>query len=427
MRLFPKNPPPGLSDESFWQSPIRGPWLTSALGSLLLPFVVVVGATGFLSHAAYNPDLGINHVVPRDGDLDLLLLDWPTSPTWLYAATQGLHTIVGLMVVPLLLVKLWSVFPKLFAWPPVKSPAHLLERLSLLLLVGGAAFLWATGLLNTQLYYPWHFNFVVAHYYAAWVFLVALAVHVLTKLPTMREAYATRGVLKPLLDDVARTQAEPYQPGGLAPELPEPATISRRGLLALVGTTSAGLFLVTAGQSIGGPLRSIAVLGARGRGAAGADQGFPVNKTASLAGVTAEQVGEGYRLELIGRDGSAARSLSRADLLALPQATETLPIACVEGWSATRDWTGVRLKDLAAMAGLRPGQGLHVVSLQARGAFRQTTLSHDQVMDDQSLLALRVGDEDLSLDHGFPARVIVPAQPGVHNTKWVASLAVVDL
>ncbi len=26
---------------------------------------------------------------------------------------------------------------------------------------------------------------------------------------------------------------------------------------------------------------------------------------------------------------------------------------------------------------------------------------------------------DLSPDHGYPARVIVPALPGVHNTKWV--------
>ncbi len=29
---------------------------------------------------------------------------------------------------------------------------------------------------------------------------------------------------------------------------------------------------------------------------------------------------------------------------------------------------------------------------------------------------------DLSLDHGFPARIIVPALPGVHCTKWVRSI-----
>jgi DMSO/TMAO reductase YedYZ molybdopterin-dependent catalytic subunit len=33
-----------------------------------------------------------------------------------------------------------------------------------------------------------------------------------------------------------------------------------------------------------------------------------------------------------------------------------------------------------------------------------------------------VNGADLSLDHGFPARIIVPNLPGVHNTKWVARL-----
>jgi len=36
-----------------------------------------------------------------------------------------------------------------------------------------------------------------------------------------------------------------------------------------------------------------------------------------------------------------------------------------------------------------------------------------------------VNGSDLSLDHGFPARVIVPALPGVHNTKWVRSITFV--
>ena len=42
--------------------------------------------------------------------------------------------------------------------------------------------------------------------------------------------------------------------------------------------------------------------------------------------------------------------------------------------------------------------------------------------DPDALLALKVNGEDLSMDHGFPARIIVPALPGVHNTKWVGSI-----
>ena len=43
-------------------------------------------------------------------------------------------------------------------------------------------------------------------------------------------------------------------------------------------------------------------------------------------------------------------------------------------------------------------------------------------MNPDSLLALRVNGADLSPNHGYPARVIVPANPGVHNTKWVAAI-----
>jgi DMSO/TMAO reductase YedYZ molybdopterin-dependent catalytic subunit len=68
------------------------------------------------------------------------------------------------------------------------------------------------------------------------------------------------------------------------------------------------------------------------------------------------------------------------------------------------------------------GAVLRVESLQPRGALRRVTLGHAQHTDERALLALRVNGADLSLDHGFPARIVVPALPGVHCTKWVASL-----
>jgi DMSO/TMAO reductase YedYZ molybdopterin-dependent catalytic subunit len=44
------------------------------------------------------------------------------------------------------------------------------------------------------------------------------------------------------------------------------------------------------------------------------------------------------------------------------------------------------------------------------------------VLDPDSLLALRVNGVPLSLEHGAPARIIAPALPGVHCTKWVSSI-----
>jgi DMSO/TMAO reductase YedYZ molybdopterin-dependent catalytic subunit len=178
---------------------------------------------------------------------------------------------------------------------------------------------------------------------------------------------------------------------------------------------------VTAGQSIGGPLRRTALLAPHGGQDPGSGpNGFQINKTAAAVGVRAEETGERWRLVVRG-DGGRVRRLSRAELLALPQHTASLPIACVEGWSTSDQlWSGVRLTDLAALvgAGADPGD-VFVESLQRHGAFRAAALRANQVRDPRTLLALRVNGAALSLDHGFPARIVVPAGPGVHNTKWV--------
>jgi DMSO/TMAO reductase YedYZ molybdopterin-dependent catalytic subunit len=379
-------------DARFWRSPLRGPWLTAALGTALLVLVAVVIVTGFLSHVAYEPDLAGNAIVPADLPLNF---GWPTSPAYLYAVTQGLHVNVGLAAIPFLLAKLWSVTPRLFAWPPVGSPAQATERLAIALLVSSAVFQFATGVINAQYWYAFEFNFVVAHYYGAVVFTAALALHVLVKLPVTVRAYRLRAELRD--DLVAVDPAEP--------------TLSRRGLFAFVGGASLVLLAANVGETVGGPLRSLALFAPR-------REDFPVNKTAARAGITAEMVGPAYRLRLA--DGVALR---REDLLALPQHTARLPIACVEGWTTTQEWTGVRLSELAAMAGAPEASSAFVRSLQPAGVLSKASLSGDALRDPDALLALEVNGADLPLDHGYPARIIVPALPGVHNTKWVASIS----
>jgi DMSO/TMAO reductase YedYZ molybdopterin-dependent catalytic subunit len=192
-----------------------------------------------------------------------------------------------------------------------------------------------------------------------------------------------------------------------------------------VGAGSLGLALMTAGENLLGGIREIALLAPRGQtgGPDGPDD-FQVNKTAELAGVGEEDVGDGWRLRVMG--GERDLELSRADLLAMEQRTERLPIACVEGWTTWQTWSGVSLAALAEAAGRPDGWAVLVESIQEGGAFRQATLASNQIEDPRSLLALRVNDADLSLDHGYPARVIVPALPGVHNTKWVAKMTFVE-
>jgi DMSO/TMAO reductase YedYZ molybdopterin-dependent catalytic subunit len=322
------------------------------------------------------------------------------------------------------------VVPKLFVWPPVRSIAQLLERLSLLALVGGVLFEFVTGLMNSQYDYAWGFSFYVGHYYGAWVFIGGFVVHVAIKLPTMLRALragpgGTGALGRWLHDSPAETEPEPMDRHGLAPLAPSRPTLSRRGLLGVVAGGGALVALLSIGQTWD-RLRPLAVLSPRGLSYGDGPNDFQVNRTLAGSGIDPVALDDGWRLRLTG--GSSEVSLSRAALLGMPQHTVTLPIACVEGWSVTRTWSGVRLRDLAALSGVPEPDNAFVQSLETSGAFARATLQSNQVLHPDALLALRVGNEggptaDLAPDHGYPARIVVPAVPGVHNTKWVAAIA----
>ncbi|MFD3646193.1 molybdopterin-dependent oxidoreductase [Streptomyces cyaneofuscatus] len=404
------------ADPGFWRSPVRGARFTAVLGVVLLAGLTLLVVTGLLSYAAYNPDLDpVNDKTPGKGWLGFYLFAWPTGPHWLYRLTQGLHVTVGIVLVPVLLAKLWSVVPRLFALPPARSVGHALERLSVLLLVGGALFQFITGLLNIQLDYLFPGSFYTLHFYGAWVFLAGFVTHVALKLPQAVRVLRSGGTRRQGPDTLA------------APD-PLPATLSRRGALVMVGAGSLLLLITSAGRSFDGPLRRIALLTPRG----GTEQGpgpnaFQVNKTAAAVRITPADTGERWRLTVRGPAGELR--FSRAELLAMEQHTAALPIACVEGWSTSDQlWRGVRLSDLAALAGYPDSPpDVFVESLQRSGSFRKAALRDNQVRDGRSLLALEVNGAPLSPDHGYPARIIVPAAPGVLNTKWVETLTFGEL
>src|ERR1700753_3822295 len=183
-RALERHRPPGTSLLQRWRSPLRGPWLTSVFGSVLLIALPVVILTGLLSYIAYGTQLG-EPIHSGVGWLKLPTFDWPSRPSWLYRLTQGVHVGLGLIIIPVVLAKLWSVIPRLFAWSPVRSIAQLVERLSLLMLVGGILFELITGVLNIQYDYIFGFSFYTAHYWGAWIFIAGFVIHVLIKLPRM--------------------------------------------------------------------------------------------------------------------------------------------------------------------------------------------------------------------------------------------------
>jgi hypothetical protein len=368
-------------------------WLGVALG---VSFAVSF-ATGVWSHIAQNPP------------------GWyPTRPAGLYRITQGIHVVTGSASIPLLVAKLWVVHRHLCARPPVRSALHGVERLALVPLVGGAAFLLVSGTANVARWYPWGFFFPRAHYWVAWITIGALVIHVGAKATATRTALVPSGRADdPGSDELGADATGPGSVGGADPA-------DRRNFLAGMATASGALVVATAGGTVAA-LGSVSVLAQRRPGVG--PQGLPVNKTAVGARVVDAALDPAYRLEIVGavpRPGA----LTLVDLQAWPQRRATLPIACVEGWSASAAWAGIPLRELVAWAGGDDGAAVTVESLQASGLYRSSDVTPRQLADPDTLLALTVRDEPLHIDHGFPVRLIGPNRPGVAQTKWLAELEV---
>lgn len=368
-----------------FSSPLHDQRTAALLGIALGISFFVCFLTGLVSHLVQHP---------------VWWFPWPTRPVWLYRVTQGVHVATGLASVPLLLAKLWTVYPHFWTFPPVRGVGHALERLSLLPLVGGSLFMLVTGVQNIARWYAWDFNFTAAHYSVAWITMGGLAVHIGCKLHVTRSA-------------VGR---------GRRPAAPHAATgdLSRRGFFGAIGAAAAVITVATVGQTVR-PLRALSVLAPRDP--AVGPQGVPVNKTAASAKVTEAIADPGYRLVVDGNVATAL-SLSLEALRSMPQHEVELPITCVEGWSATGRWRGVPVRDLLRAAGAADGASARVESLQKRSRYRTSTLHGGQTSDEDTLLALELNGEPLHPDHGFPVRLIAPNRPGVLQTKWLSRLEV---
>lgn len=368
-----------IPKESSFASAAHSERVTSRIGMALAVTFTTCFITGLISHLIQHPPTWFF---------------WPSRPAGFYRITQGLHVISGIASIPLLLAKLWSVFPKLFGRPLVRSLPHALERLSILVLSASAFFELSTGLLNIAQNYPWNFYFPAVHYAVAWIAIGSIAVHVAVKIPVLRRALAKAG------------NTEPETSSGL----------SRRGFLRTTWLASGVAVVATAGATVPW-LRDVSGLAWRtDRGS----QGVPVNRTAAGAGVIPDAQSPNWRLEVTTPAGS--RSFSLAELNALPQTTAELPIACVEGWSQSATWTGVSFPELLRASGAQPGAQVTVTSLEKVGLYATSVLPGEHTADDITLLALKLNGEVLDLDHGFPCRVIAPNRPGVLQTKWVTKL-----
>ncbi len=128
-----------------------------------------------------------------------------------------------------------------------------------------------------------------------------------------------------------------------------------------------------------------------------------------------------YRLE-IGGLVERSLSLSYEELRSFPSEERVVTLYCVEGWTETGLWKGIRIRDLLGKAGVL--QEADNVVFSSPGGYT-TSLTLKDIEKTDPLLAYGINGIDLPDSLGFPLRLVVPDKYGYKWIKWVTSIEVI--
>jgi hypothetical protein len=383
-------------------STLRSTAVTSRIGLVLGIAIAILFVTGLLSHYQYEP---------------WRWLPVPARPLWGYRLTQGIHVATGTATIPLLLFKLWSVYPNQFRFPPVRSIRHGIARVTVAILVATALVQMTTGFLNVLNWYPFAWFFPPVHRFLGYLLVGSVLLHIGVKLPDIAYGLKARVPEADVLTEIPWDEnPASHSNAGTLPDPPTPG-ISRRGMLASAGAGIGVLVITSVGQTVT-PLEPLGLLAAR-QWTKG-PQGVPVNRTAEQAQVMAAATAPDWVLEVVG-PRPYALTLAELESRAVHQAR--LPISCVEGWSVGATWRGLPLLEIVQQAGGTADSRVQVLSIESVG-YNHSFVEGPQLA--AALLATHLNGERLDVDHGYPVRLIAPDRPGVLNTKWLARIEVLS-
>ena len=109
------------------------------------------------------------------------------------------------------------------------------------------------------------------------------------------------------------------------------------------------------------------------------------------------------------------RSLTFAELTALPGRELAAVLDCTGGWWSEQVWSGIRVGDVLELVGIE-GDSATVTSVTGHGWTFPTAELKD------ALLATHLGGQPLTPAHGYPVRLVAPGRRGFQWIKWVARI-----
>ena len=139
-----------------------------------------------------------------------------------------------------------------------------------------------------------------------------------------------------------------------------------------------------------------------------------------------------WKLELGGELNGQIKHLSLDELKELPKTGYIAVHTCMQGWSATSKWAGVKLSDLLETLGPRP-EGANYIKIESHGLAQKmyenkqrepfyAILDLDMVYEDDTILAYERNDNPLEVHLGAPLRLRLESNHGYKMVKWIKSI-----
>ena len=130
-----------------------------------------------------------------------------------------------------------------------------------------------------------------------------------------------------------------------------------------------------------------------------------------------------WRLEIGGLVRSP-RSLTYSELRALPRAEQVTTFHCVTGWTVKNvQWAGVRFRHLLDL--VEPLPTAHALRFVSAEQPYDDSLTLEQALLPDVMLAYELDRQPLSRPHGAPARVVIPEMYGYKGVKWLNRIELV--
>ena len=134
--------------------------------------------------------------------------------------------------------------------------------------------------------------------------------------------------------------------------------------------------------------------------------------------------GHSWRLR-VGGMVEKPMTLAIADLRALPSTSEYVTLECISnnvggGLMSTGSFTGVSLRDLISLAS--PQARASWVGFKARDGYTESLPLSLVQSAPEILVAYDLDGSPLPMNHGFPARVLIPGHYGMKGPKWLENI-----